>query len=868
MTDFRENEKKWQKRWSEQEIYKTKEGWDKPKFYALDMFPYPSGAWLHVWHPKWYIATDVISRKKILQWYNVLHPMWWDAFGLPAENYAIKNKVHPKIATDKNIQRYKEQIEDIWFTYDWDREISTTDPKFYKWTQLAFIQMYKHYFDEKEQKALPVEVLQHKIESGDIDRWDMDLDKFIDSKRLAYVDYKPINWCPQCKTWLANEDLENWRCERCDSEIERKPMRQWVIRITDYAERMLSSIDGLTEWEDSIKQMQRNWIGKSVWTEFSMALSLWWSMNNWILGLKLDVYTTRIDTVFGMTFVAIAPEHSIINQLKIMNWSWTVSISNFDQIDNYIKEASKKSDLQRTELEKDKTWVRIEWIMAINPFNNKSVPVFVADYVLVEYGTWVVMAVPAHDERDFAFAKKYWLDIVQSIDIWSHKIPNWKEIWWIYDYNNLDKLPSIATQYGICFNSWQFTGMSSDQAKQQMTQFAEQNWFWKQKVNYRIQNWVFSRQRYRWEPIPMIHCDKCGVQSMIEQDLPLELPELENYEPTGTEQWPLANISEFINVKCPKCWQDAKRETNTMPQWAWSSWYWIRYMDPANNNQLVNPDIERYWWQVDVYVWWAEHATRHLIYARFWHKFLHDIGLVSTDEPFKKLQHVWLILAEDGRKMSKRWWNVINPDDVISEYWTDALRVYEMFMWPFDQEVSWSTNWVKWVRKFLDRVERLVDNIWKDSDKLLTVLHKTIKKVTQDIDEFKFNTAVSQMMIFVNEATVNWQISRNTLESFLIILAPFAPHLAEELRFRLGNEFSIFTNWVWPKYDESLVIDETVNIAVQFNGKLRWAMLVDKNIQEVEMLEIVKNDEKLSKYIDWEIKKVIFVPWRIINIIC
>lgn len=974
---------KWQKKWNESQIHKTSESSNKPKFYVLDMFPYPSWAWLHVWHPKWYIATDVIARKKMLEWYNVLHPMWWDAFWLPAEQYAIKNKLNPKTATDQNIARYKQQVWMFWFTYDWDREIATTDPEFYKRTQWTFIQFYNHYFDEKSQKAKPISELELKIKNWEL-KIDWDVKNYIDSQRLAYVDYKPINWCPSCKTWLANEDLEDGKCERCGSDIERKPMRQWVIRITKYAERLLEWLEILPEWVDNIREMQKNWIWKSAWTQFDMEI-------NW-LSEKVSVYTTRVDTVFGMSFVSIAPEHPLIT--KIINWE--IKIENLNELENYINEAKKKTDLQRTDLNKNKTWVQVKWLEVINPFNNDKLPLFVADYVLWNYWTWVVMAVPAHDERDYEFAKKYWLNVKTSVcpelgekreneetrrwiiailrnpktgkyinicwweELWGNLFVWWgiewnenpldtakREIteetwyknfklvsetekifahyrahsknvnrimetyWFLFDlideeqiaqnlednekgkftidwvddnvveksvnepthkyiYNKLIK-DQIYTEYGILTDSWDFTNMKSQDAIVAMQKWLENKWIGGKKTNYKLQDWVFSRQRYWGEPIPMINCPKCGIVPMKDSELPLLLPEVENYEPTGTQEWPLAAIDSWINVKCPICGENAKRESNTMPQWAWSSWYYLRYMDPKNNDSLVSKQADQYWNQVDVYVWWAEHATRHLIYARFWHKFLFDLEVVSTQEPFKKLQNVWMILAEDGRKMSKRWGNVINPDDIINEFWSDTMRIYEMFMGPFDQAISWNTNWVKWAKRFLEKVISLTDRLdesSQDSKKLVALLHKTIKKVTSDLDDFRYNTAISQMMILINSWDEQEKINKSNFEKFVIIIAPFIPHLAEELWELLWNKFSIFQNAQWPKYDENLILEDTITLPIQINWKTRDSIEIDRNLNQDQILEEIKKSPKVSKYLEWnEIKKFIYVPWKITNII-
>ncbi len=606
------------------------------------------------------------------------------------------------------------------------------------------------------------------------------------------------------------------------------------------------------DWrEDSVKDQQRNWIWKSSGTQFKMKVD-WFDES-------FEVYTTRIDTVFGMSFVAIAPEHPLVNKITTSD--------KLEEVQKYQEEAKHKTSLQRTELEKDKSGVFCG-AYAINPFNNQKVPIFVADYVLAGYGTGVVMAVPAHDERDFEFAHKYGLEIRNSILPLNNSLDN---------YDEIKSCEVCYTEKWVLNDSWEFSWLESDAAIEKMQIWLEDNWIWGKKINYRLQDRVFSRQRYRWEPIPMIHCEKCGIVAMKESEMPLELPDVENYEPTGTEEGPLAAIDDWMNVKCPKCGWDARRESNTMPGWAGSSRYWIRYMDANNENELVSPEKEKFWDPVDVYVWWAEHITRHMIYARFWHKFLQDMGTVSVDEPFKKYQHVWLIMAEDGRKMSKRRWNVINPDDIINEFGSDTLRVYEMFMWPFDQAVAWNPNWVKWVKKFLDKVVNLyekVDSEYQDGAKVLNVLHNTIKKVTEDIDRFGFNTAISQMMILVNELTSVANISKDTFEKLILILAPFAPHLAEEFWSKMWNHrdsgasnFSIFNQDVWPKYDEKYLIQDTITMAVQFNGKVRWTVEIAPDAAQEQVMELIKQDEKMLKYLEWDILKIIYIPGKICNIV-
>ncbi len=799
-------EKKWQKFWQENQLNKTGEDKSKPKYYILDMFPYPSGSGLHVGHPKGYIATDIFARYKKLNGFNVLHPMGWDAFGLPAENYAIKNKVHPKEATEKNIAVFKKQLERLGLSYDWEREVNTTDPNYYKWTQWIFLQMFK--------------------------------------KGLAYESFEPINWCPSCQTGLANEDLENGLCERCGSKVEQKPMRQWVLKITDYADRLLDDLDKLPDWEEAIKEMQKNWIGRSEGAEVYFNIK----------GSEktINVFTTRVDTIYGCTYVVLAPENKLIEELK-------EKIENFDALKKYIEESKNKTDLQRTDLNKDKTGVKIKGVKAINPFNNEEVDIYIADYVLNSYGTGAVMAVPAHDERDYEFASKYGLEIRQSVE---------KE--------KKDEENGIFTNDGILINSEEYNGLKSNEAREKMITWLESSKKGKKKINYKIKDWVFSRQRYWGEPIPLVHCDKCGVVPLNEEDLPLELPNVKNYEPSGTGESPLANILEWVNTTCPKCGGKAKRETNTMPQWGGSCWYYLRYIDPKNNNNLVDSEKEKYWSPVDFYVGGAEHATRHLIYARFWHKFLYDINVVSYEEPFIKLQHVGLIIGEDGRKMSKRWGNVINPNDICDKHGADSLRVYEMFMGPFSQSVNWNTQGLVGARKFLEKINNFYTDISfseKEDEKILSLLQKTIKKVGEDIEKFSFNTAISAMMIFVNEITDFKNknncspLNKDSLKSFLQILSPFAPHLTEELWSKQEENSSIFLSF-WPKYREELLQDKMVNLVVQINGKLRATIETQSDINEEDAFSLVSQHEKVKSYLEGKsIIKKIFVPGKLINIV-
>jgi leucyl-tRNA synthetase len=792
-------EKKWQKFWEQNNVYKTKEDYAKKKYYVLDMFPYPSGVGLHVGHPKGYIATDIVSRLKMMQGFNVLHPMGFDSFGLPTENYAIKNKINPKVATQKNIATYKNQLEKLGFSYDWDREIITSDPKYYKWTQWIFLQMYK---------------------AG-----------------LAYQSNEPINWCPDCKTGLANEDLENGLCERCGSKIEKKPIRQWVLRITDYAQRLLDDLELLKDWEPSIVDMQRHWIGRSEGSEVDFQLDK--------LDLSCKIFTTRLDTIFACTYLVLCPEHDLITEMKD-------EIENFSEVIKYQENCKNKSEIERTDLNKEKSGLLIKGVFAIHPFTKEKLPLYIADYVLKEYGTGAIMAVPAHDQRDYEFAKKYNIEIKEIME-------------------NKTK-EQIYTGEGVLINSNSYNGLSSKEAREKMSKDLKAT----KKINYRLKDWVFSRQRYWGEPIPLIHCPKCQVVPVPEKDLPVELPLVERYEPSGTGESPLANIADWVNVKCPVCGEEAKRETNTMPQWAGSCWYYLRYIDPFNKEELVDKEKEKYFMPVDLYVGGAEHATRHLIYARFWHKFLYDIKLVSHQEPFEKLLSVGLIMGEDGRKMSKRWGNVINPDDLILEYGADALRLYSMFMGPFEQANNWNSRSLNGARKFLDKVYQLFKEEKKEeniSSEIRSLLHRTILKVRQDIINFKFNTAISALMILVNkisdylEKNKSWPITNEEKKYLLQIIAPFAPHLMEELWDSLGEKQSIFLS-AWPVYDKSLLVDKEINIIIQVNGKLRSNILVKHDIDEENLITKAKEDEKIAKWIEnKEILKTIYVKNNLLNIV-
>lgn len=807
-------EPKWQRKWDEQKLYKCEEDDSFPKdkrFYCLDMFPYPSGAGLHVGHPEGYTASDILCRYKRMMGFNVLHPMGWDAFGLPAENYAIKTGTHPRISTEANIDNFRRQIKALGFSYDWDREINTTDPAYFKWTQWIFIQLFK--------------------------------------KGLAYEANMPINWCESCKTGLANEEVKDGKCDRCSSTVIKKDLRQWMLKITEYAEPLLDDLD-LVEWPEPIKLMQRNWIGKSIGAEVDFKIDGDESKN-------LRVFTTRPDTLFGATFMVLAPEHPYVEEITTED--------NIAAVEEYIEKTRQKSDLERAHLQKTKTGV-FTGAYAINPVNGANVPIWIADYVLITYGTGAIMAVPAHDERDFAFAKHFDIPIIQVVskDGEQHEITE------------------AHIEDGFAINSGEYTGMKTAEFKEKIAADLEAKGVGKKAINYKLRDWVFSRQRYWGEPIPLVHCDKCGTVAVPEDQLPLKLPEVEKYEPTGTGESPLANIEEWVNTPCPVCGIPAKRETNTMPQWAGSSWYYMRYIDPKNDQVLADKAKLEYWLPVDHYIGGAEHAVLHLLYARFWHKVLHELGVVSHKEPFQKLTNQGLILAEDGLKMSKSLGNVVNPDDVIAEYGADSLRLYEMFMGPLEMAKPWSTKGTSGVRRFLDKVWRLytqkeitpgleqapvpADNN-NEHEKLLKVLHQTIKKVGDDVEKLGFNTAISQMMIFINEAQAQESLPKDIAESFLKLLAPFAPHLAEELWADMGNRESIHKE-LWPVYDEKYLVEDKITIIFSVNGKMRDKAEVAKDSSKEELEKLALESTNVQKYLDGkEIVKKIVVPNKLVNIV-
>ena len=787
-------EKKWQLEWEKKNVFKTEDDSSKPKCYILDMFPYPSGAGLHVGHFKGYVATDILSRFRRMQGFNVLHPMGWDAFGLPAENYAIKTGTHPEIITKQNISSIKKQMKEVGLSYDWGREINTTDPEYYKWTQWIFLKMFE--------------------------------------KGLAYEANMPINWCPSCKTGLANEEVVNGECERCGTPVEQRRIRQWVLRITKYAERLLNDLDDL-DWGEKIKEMQRNWIGKSEGAVITFGVD----------DEKVDVFTTRPDTLFGCTYIVLAPEHNLVLKLKDR-------IKNKEELEEYLNKVKLKSERERIAEVKDKTGVRLLGVSAINPINKKEVPVFVADYVLAHYGTGAVMAVPAHDERDFEFAKKFNLDIVEVI-------------------KGGEVRKEAYTGEGVLINSGEFNGLDSNLAKEKIVNYLGA----KKETKYKLRDWIFSRQRYWGEPIPLIHCPKCGIVPVPESELPLRLPKVLKYEPTNTGESPLANISEWVNVKCPICNEEAKRETNTMPQWAGSCWYYLRFIDPYNNKEIVDRVKEKHFMPVDLYVGGAEHAVLHLLYARFWHKFLYDINVVSEKEPFKKLRNVGLILAYDAQKMSKSKGNTVSSSHIIDEYGADTLRVYEMFMGPFFDAIAWNMQGVKGVSRFLNRFWNVCldcrdnDDI-ESSREVLREENILIKKVKEDLKEMKFNTAIAFFMEFLNFIEKRkYEVSLKTIENVLKIFYPFAPHMAEELWKILGKENYIHEE-KWPKYDESLIVQDKMELVIQVNGKVREKVEVEVELKEEELKEITLNNEKVLKWIKGkEIRKIIFIPPKLINIV-
>ncbi|MGK7378077.1 leucine--tRNA ligase [Planococcus sp. 1R117A] len=793
-------EKKWQKYWEQNKTFKLETDFSKPKFYALDMFPYPSGAGLHVGHPEGYTATDILSRMKRMQGYNVLHPMGWDAFGLPAEQYALDTGNDPAEFTAKNIATFKRQIQELGFSYDWDREVNTTDPSYYKWTQWIFIQLY--------------------------------------NKGLAYVDEVAVNWCPALETVLANEEVVDGVSERGGHPVERRPMRQWVLRITEYADRLLEDLDEL-DWPESLKDMQRNWIGKSEGAELEFQID-----GN---GHSFRAFTTRPDTIFGATYAVLAPEHKLVSEITTPDHK--------EAVEAYIDEVKTKSDLERTDLAKSKSGV-FTGAYAINPVSGEKMPVWIADYVLATYGTGAIMAVPAHDERDYEFAKQFDLPIVEVV-------------------SGGDISTEAYAGDGELINSGFLNGLNKKEAIERAIAWLEEHSVGEKKITYRLRDWLFSRQRYWGEPIPIIHWEDGTMTPVEDKDLPLMLPVTTDIKPSGTGESPLANITEWVNVVHPETGMKGRRETNTMPQWAGSCWYYLRYIDPTNDEVLADPELLKHWLPVDVYIGGAEHAVLHLLYARFWHKVLYDIGVVSTKEPFQKLFNQGMILGEGNEKMSKSKGNVVNPDQIIESHGADTLRLYEMFMGPLEASIAWSTNGLDGARRFLDRVWRLLIEeeqlsgkvVDANDGKLEKVYHQTVKKVTEDFEGLRFNTAISQMMVFINEGYKAESIPKEYVEGFVKLLSPIAPHVAEELWEKLGHTESI-TYVAWPEYDESKMIDDEIEVVVQVNGKVRTKLVIAKDSTKEQLEAAALANDQIVKAADGkQIRKVIAIPGKLVNVV-
>ena len=793
-------EKKWQKVWDDNKAFAATDDYSKPKYYALVEFPYPSGQGLHVGHPRPYTALDIVARKRRMQGYNVLYPMGWDAFGLPTENYAIKNKIHPKIVTENNVKRFKEQLHSLGYSFDWDREINTTDPSYYKWTQWIFLKLFK---------------------AG-----------------LAYKKEMPINWCTSCKVGLANEEVVNGVCERCGAPVVRKVKSEWMLKITDYAEKLIEGLDHV-DYIERVKVSQKNWIGKSQGAEVDFSIK---GKED-----KLRVYTTRCDTLFGVTYMVVSPEHPIIDKYKD-------ELKNWDAIAAYRDEAAKKSDFERAELAKEKTGVQIEGLTAINPVNGKEIPIWISDYVLMSYGTGAIMAVPAHDERDWEFAKKFNLPLIQVV------AKNGEEV----DINAA-AFTDVAT--GVLINSDFLNGLEVKDAKAKMIAFLEEKKIGTAKTNYKLRDWVFSRQRYWGEPIPIVHCDKCGYVPIDESELPLMLPEVESYMPTDNGESPLAAMTDWVNTTCPCCGGPAKRETDTMPQWAGSSWYFLRYTDPHNDEALASKEALKYWMPVDWYNGGMEHTTLHLLYSRFWHKFLYDQGVVPCPEPYQKRTSHGMILGENGEKMSKSRGNVVNPDDIVREYGADTLRTYEMFIGAFDLSASWSEDGVKGCRRFLERIWKLQDIMTNEegySSDLETKMHQTIKKVSSDYENLKYNTAIAAMMALLNDFTKKGSITKGEYKTLLILLNPVVPHITEELWQIIGGSGYVYEQ-TWPEYEEAKTVENTVEIAVQINGKTKGTLAIGRDDAREDV--IAKAKESIADKLTGNIVKEIYVPGRIVNIV-
>lgn len=796
--NHREVETKWQKVWDDEKAFKTSDDFTKPKYYALVEFPYPSGQGLHVGHPRPYTALDIVARKRRMQGYNVLYPMGWDAFGLPTENYAIKNHIHPRIVTENNVKRFKSQLHSLGYSFDWDREINTTDVKYYKWTQWIFLKLFK---------------------AG-----------------LAYKAEMPINWCTSCKVGLANEEVVNGVCERCGSEVIRKVKSQWMLKITAYADKLIEGLDTV-DYIERVKVSQKNWIGKSTGAEVDFAVKG--------KDEKLTVYTTRPDTLFGVTYMVISPEHPMIDKYKD-------DLKNYDEVVAYREQAAKKSDFERTELAKDKTGVMLDGLTAIDPVNDKEIPIWVSDYVLMSYGTGAIMAVPAHDERDWEFAKKFNMPIIEVVA-----------------GSPVDVNEAVYTDVasGTLVNSGFLNGLSVADAKEKIIEFMTEKGIGHAKTNYKLRDWVFSRQRYWGEPIPIVHCDKCGYVALPESELPLELPDVESYMPTDNGESPLAAMTDWVNTTCPCCGGPAKRETDTMPQWAGSSWYFLRYTDPHNDKELASQEALKYWMPVDWYNGGMEHTTLHLLYSRFWHRFLYDEGVVPCPEPYQKRTSHGMILGSNGEKMSKSRGNVVNPDDIVRDYGADTLRTYEMFIGAFDLSASWSEDGVKGCRRFLERVWKLQDILTEEdgySADMEVKMHQTIKKVSSDFESLKYNTAIAAMMALINEFYKKNSVTKGEYRTLLTLLNPVAPHITEELWQRAGFDGRVYQT-VWPEFDEEKTKEATVEIAVQINGKTRATLAIHKDDQKDTVIENAK--KVIADKLTGSIVKEIYVPGRIVNIV-
>ena len=792
-------EKKWQKRWLDSGVFNAEFPSDKPKYYCLIEFPYPSGNGLHVGHPRSNTALDIIARKRRMEGYNVLYPIGWDAFGLPAENYAIKNHVHPEEITKKNIARFKQQIQSLGISFDWSREISTIDPKYYKWTQWIFLQLFKN--------------------------------------GLAYKKEMSVNWCTSCKCVLANEEVVNGVCERCGSEVIHKVKSQWMLKITAYAQRLIDDLD-LVDYPDRVKTQQKNWIGRSEGAEVDF---------NTTAGDKLTVYTTRPDTLYGATYMVVSPEHPFIEK-------WADQLQNLDAVRAYQAEAAKKSDFERTEVAKDKTGVRLEGVEAINPLTGTTIPIFISDYVLVSYGTGAIMAVPAHDTRDWEFAKKFDLPIIEVVK-----------------GGDVQKEAFTDCDTGIMVNSGILDGMTVEEAKVRIKDYLEETGIGHRKVNYKLRDWVFARQRYWGEPIPIVHCEKCGYVPIDESELPLVLPQVDSYEPTDNGESPLSKMTDWVNTTCPKCGGKAMRETDTMPQWAGSSWYFLRYMDPHNDESFASKEALNYWHQVDWYNGGMEHTTLHLLYSRFWHKFLYDIGQVPTAEPYAKRTSHGMILGENGEKMSKSRGNVVNPDDVVNEFGADTLRLYEMFIGDFEKAAPWSNAGIKGCRRFIERYWNL-QSILVDGEAIRPEMensfHKAIKKVSYDIENLKFNTAIAALMTLMNVIAEKGSINKAELSVFTMLLNPFAPHVTEEVWSEMKLGEGMVTEQIWPKYDESKCKDDVIEIVVQVNGKVRTRLSVAADIQKDDAIALAKAEDRIAAEINGKnVVKEIYVPGKLVNIV-